>query len=120
MPWYQEVLGCKLDMAEKDLWQDIDFWGNELTLHKSLPRKMKGPERHRHDVDMGNVCIPHFGINLKIDQYQKVSKSVLEHGVFLDEPYVRFEGTDYQQETFFVEDPNLNVLEIKHMVNSKD
>ena len=81
---------------------------------------MKGPERHRHDVDMGNVCIPHFGINLKIDQYQKVSKSVLEHGVFLDEPYVRFEGTDYQQETFFVEDPNLNVLEIKHMVNSKD
>ena len=38
----------------------------------------------------------------------------------LDKPYIRFEGTDYQQETFFVKDPNHNVLEIKHMVNSRE
>ena len=40
---------------------------------------------------------------------------MLENGGFLDTPYIRFEGTDYQQETFFVEDPNFNVLEIKSM-----
>jgi extradiol dioxygenase family protein len=45
-----------------------------------------------------------------------VRASVQEHQGFLDEPYVRFADTDYQQETFFVEDPNYNVLEIKQMV----
>ena len=60
------------------------------TLHKSLSRERKSQESRRHDVDMENVCVPHFGIHLKMDQYQKVRKSVLEHGAFLDEPYVRF------------------------------
>ena len=29
------------------------------------------------------------------------------------EPYLRFKGTKYEQETFFVKDPNENILEIK-------
>ena len=117
VPWYQEVLGCTLDMAEDGLWQDIDFWGNELTLHSSKPRQSS--DRIRHDVDMGSVVVPHFGVHLEMDQYKQVRQNVLQLKGFLDDPYVRFEGTDYQQETFFVEDPNLNVLEIKHMVNPK-
>ena len=32
---------------------------------------------------------------------------------FYDNPYIRFEGQNTQQETFFVEDPNYNMLEIK-------
>jgi uncharacterized protein len=118
VPWYQKVLGCKLDMAEDGLWQDIDFWGNELTLHSSKPRLSS--DRIRHDVDMGNVVVPHFGVHLEMDQYKQVRQNVLDHNGFLDDPYIRFEGTDYQQETFFVEDPNLNVLEIKHMVSPRD
>ncbi len=102
-------------MAEEGKWQDIDFWGNELTLHESKPRQGKGPERERHSVDMGEVCVPHFGIHLSYDDFNIVKKTVLENGGFLDTPYIRFEGTDYQQETFFVEDPNFNVLEIKSM-----
>ena len=113
--WYVDVLGCDLDMSEEGKWQDIDFFGNELTLHSSTPRQTKGPERSRHHVDMGAVCVPHFGIHLNDDDYQRVRASVQEHQGFLDEPYVRFEDTDYQQETFFVEDPNYNVLEIKQM-----
>lgn len=114
--WYQQVLGCDLDMAEDGKWQDIDFWGNELTLHASEPRTTKSDDRNRHSVDMGNVCVPHFGVHLSMDDYLKVRASVEANNGFLDTPYVRFEGTDYQQETFFVEDPNFNVLEIKHMV----
>ena len=38
--WYQEVLGCKLDTSElgseKGLWQDVDFWGNELIYKQSF------------------------------------------------------------------------------------
>ena len=35
-----------------------------------------------------------------------------------DEPYIRFEGLDTQQETFFIEDPNYNMLEIKSIQGS--
>ena len=34
--FYKNVLGCKLGNGEKDKWIDVDFWGNELTLHLSL------------------------------------------------------------------------------------
>ena len=33
--FYKNVLGCKLGNGEKDKWIDVDFWGNELTLHKT-------------------------------------------------------------------------------------
>ena len=115
VPWYTNVLGCSLDMKEEGRWQDINFWGNELTLHASKPRSEKGNERSRHDVDMGKVCVPHFGIHLDKETYLVVKERVAAAGGFLDEPYVRFAGTDYEQETFFVEDPNYNVLEIKSM-----
>ena len=39
-------------MEKQDKWIDVDFWGNELTLHKT---DMKLPNE-RHDVDMGNVA----------------------------------------------------------------
>ena len=35
--FYTDVLGCQLDMSEEGKWQDVDFWGNELTLHQSKP-----------------------------------------------------------------------------------
>ena len=119
VPWYTNVLGCSLDMNEEGRWQDINFWGNELTLHASKPRSEKGNERSRHDVDMGKVCVPHFGIHLDKETYLVVKERVAATGGFLDEPYVRFAGTDYEQETFFVEDPNFNVLEIKSMSNAQ-
>lgn len=56
VPWYTNVLGCSLDMKEEGRWQDINFWGNELTLHASKPRAEKGNERSRHDVDMGRYA----------------------------------------------------------------
>ena len=32
---------------------------------------------------------------------------------YIDKPYTRFKGTKFQQNTFFIEDPNGNVLELK-------
>ncbi len=49
--FYTDILGCKTGNRENGKWVDIDFWGNELTLHQT---KLKLP-RERHDVDMGNV-----------------------------------------------------------------
>ena len=30
--YYSETLGCRLDNSAQE-WADVDFWGNELTLH---------------------------------------------------------------------------------------
>ena len=30
--FYSEALGCRLDNSAQE-WADVDFWGNELTLH---------------------------------------------------------------------------------------
>ena len=49
VPFYTDVLGCGLGPSEQGRYQDIDFWGNELTLHESTPRvsKQDHPERER-------------------------------------------------------------------------
>ena len=113
LPFYVDVLGCELGPNEEGKWQDIDFWGNELTLHQTTPRETKSETRERHDVDMGAVYVPHFGVHLPWDIYAKVKENIEASIGFYDNPYIRFEGQNTQQETFFVEDPNYNMLEIK-------
>ena len=72
----------------------------------------------RHDVDMGAVLVPHFGIHLTQDDFDGVKDRIAEAGLtYIDDPYRRFKGDKYEQETFFIADPNNNVLEIKSMVN---
>tara|TARA_E500000178_G_scaffold269573_1_gene267441 strand:+ start:102 stop:494 length:393 start_codon:yes stop_codon:yes gene_type:complete len=108
--FYTEILGCKTGNREKNKWVDIDFWGNELTLHQTT---MKLP-RERHDVDMGNVPVPHFGVHLKKEIFNRIKKNLEANNInFIDKPYTRFKGTKFEQNTFFIEDPNGNVLELK-------
>ena len=111
--FYCDVLGCKMGNREEGRWIDIDFWGNELTIHQSEERL----PTVRHNVDMGAVAVPHFGIHLPESEFQALKQRIEKAGVpYLDEPYRRFVGTEYEQETFFIEDPNGNVLEMKTMV----
>ena len=111
--FYCDFLGCEPGSFEEGKWQDINFWGNELTLHEAneaLPRE-------RHHVDMGDVCVPHFGVHLIREDFDKLKSRVndKEKYDYLDKPYLRFEGDSREQETFFIEDPSGNVLEIKTM-----
>ena len=108
--FYVDVLECKLGNKEEGKWVDVDFWGNELTLHAS-EHKM---DSERHDVDMGNVSVPHFGVHLSRQNFDALKNRLREKNTkYYDEPYLRFKGTKYEQETFFVKDPNENILEIK-------
>ncbi len=110
--FYCEVLGCTCGNFEDGHWVDINFWGNELTLHESKEKL----ECERHHVDMGNVSVPHFGIHLSPEDFKTLKQRIENANVpYLDKPYRRFEGSEYEQETFFIEDPNGNVLEIKTM-----
>jgi uncharacterized protein len=112
--FYCDVLGCKTGNSEEGRWVDIDFWGNELTLHQSSERL----PTVRHDVDMGAVAVPHFGIHLDEAEFQALKQRIAAAGLeYLDQPYRRFVGDEFEQETFFIEDPNGNVLEMKTMVN---
>ena len=112
--FYSETLGCRLDNSAQE-WADVDFWGNELTLHKT---EMKLPNE-RHDVDMGKVPVPHFGVHLDPNVFNKIKENIKKNNIqYLDEPYTRFKGKKEQQETFFIKDPHGNILELKTLNNS--
>ena len=117
--FYCDVLGCKRGNSEfkyPDAWADINFWGNELTLHATDPDKKNVNERH--NVDMGNVTVPHFGVHLDSETFQKLKQRLIDKKIeFIDPPYIRFKGKDIEQETMFLEDPNGNCMEIKTMKN---
>ena len=114
LKFYTDILGCGIGNREVGRWVDVNFWGNELTLHQSeeqLPNV-------RHDVEMGAVLVPHFGIHLTQEDFDGIKARIAEAGLeYIDKPYRRFKGDKYEQETFFIADPNNNVLEIKSMVN---
>ena len=119
MKFYCDLLDCKRGNAEftyPDAWVDINFWGNELTLHATEPNKKNTNERH--NVDMGNVSVPHFGVHLDAEVFKNLKEKLIQHNVkFIDPPYIRFKGENKEQETMFIEDPNGNCLEIKTMRN---
>ena len=115
--FYCNVLDCKKGNSEDNppfSWCDIDFWGNELTLHASSCKQTG----EQHNVDMGNVSVPHFGVHLDTEEFKSLKEKLLQENVeFVDKPYIRFEGDVLEQETMFIKDPTGNVLEFKTMVN---
>ena len=113
--FYCEFLGCEEGNFEEGKWQDINFWGNELTLHNAGVDELT--HSHRHHVDMGDVCVPHFGIHLSNSDFQEVKQRIenSDEYSFLDAPYLRFKGGYREQETFFIRDPSGNAIEIKTM-----
>ena len=115
--FYCNILGCTKGNSEikpPDSWCDINFWGNELTLHASSCKQTG----EQHNVDMGNVSVPHFGVHLDATEFKSLKEKLLQENVeFVDKPYIRFEGDVLEQETMFIKDPNGNVLEFKTMIN---
>lgn len=117
--FYCDLLGCNRGNSEansNDSWVDIDFWGNELTLHASQPdESWRGV---RHEVDMDKVVVPHFGVHLSAPEFEALKQRIEGSGIsYVDDPYIRFRGTEFEQETFFIADPVGNILEIKTMKN---
>ena len=117
--FYCKVLGCEKGNSEfkyPDAWVDINFWGNELTLHSS--EEFEKPEAKRHNVDMGNVTVPHFGVHISAEDFKQLKQRIADNNIeYIDPPYIRFEGTKLEQETMFIADPYGNAMEIKTMKN---
>ena len=111
--FYVNILGCEQTNEELPNWVDINFWGKELTLHASNSTNVP---LDLHDVDMGHVIVPHFGVHLDKITFDKIKLRLKQYNIeYVDPPYIRFKGTDLEQETFFIKDPYCNIIELKRM-----
>lgn len=108
--FYGEVLQCHEGRTD-ELWTDYNFYGHQLVIH--YKPKSQG-EIHHNPVDGHDVPVPHFGVVLPWDEWEKLVDRVRAAGVsFVIEPYIRFAGQTGEQATVFFMDPCGNALEFK-------
>ncbi|MEL0637763.1 VOC family protein [Marinomonas sp. TI.3.20] len=107
--FYTQVLGCT-EGRSTDTWVDFDFYGHQLSLHLGTP----SPTSNTGKVGDHLVPMPHFGLILALDEWQKVAKRLTEANVPFDlAPSVRFAGLPGEQWTMFFKDPSGNAIELK-------
>ena len=108
--FYIEVLGCQTGRSDTQ-WIDLNLFGHQLVLHVD-PNHV--PNKHHNEVDGKSVPIPHFGVLLEWDTFEKFAQQLKSKKVeFVIEPYLRFEGLPGEQMTMFFYDPAGNALEFK-------
>lgn len=92
-------------------WVDFDLYGHQLVCHQAPDA---GAGLHHNPVDGADVPVPHFGVVLKMAEWEALAARLRGAGVqFLIEPYVRFRGQPGEQATMFFLDPSGNALEFK-------
>jgi len=108
--FYIEVLGCQTGRSDTQ-WIDLNLFGHQLVLHVD-PNHV--PNKHHNEVDGKSVPIPHFGVLLEWEAFEKFAQQLKSKKVeFVIEPYLRFEGLPGEQMTMFFYDPAGNALEFK-------
>jgi extradiol dioxygenase family protein len=108
--FYRDTLGCQ-EGRSSDHWVDFNFFGHQLVIHLKEEPSDKAPT---NQVDGKQVPIPHFGVVLDMDTFQKLAKQLQEKNIeFIIEPYIRFKGLVGEQATMFFKDPSSNALEFK-------
>ena len=109
--FYGDILGCQ-EGRSNDHWVDFNFFGHQLVIH--YKPKPENETTHTNPVDGKSVPVPHFGIVLPWETYQKFNKYLQTKQIkFVIEPYIRFEGQTSEQATMFFNDPAGNALEFK-------
>lgn len=104
------LLGCTQGRSASQ-WVDINLYGHQLTAHL-VPRDDR-PE-HGNEVDTKRVPIPHFGVVLRIADWQDLADKLSAAGTdFIIAPYIRFKGKTGEQATMFFRDPSGNAIEMK-------
>lgn len=109
--FYRETLGCT-EGRSSDHWVDFNFFGHQLVIHEQEMQTATGGTGN--PVDGKDVPIPHFGVVLEWEDFQKFSKKLQDENIqFVIEPYIRFKGKTGEQATMFFKDPSGNALEFK-------
>ena len=109
--FYRDVLKCKEGRSD-ERWVDFDFFGHQLVIHQKEGFVADKPISN--PVDGHEVPVPHFGVVLEWEAWQKLANNLQEIEMeFIIEPYIRFEGMPGEQATMFFTDPENNALEFK-------
>jgi uncharacterized protein len=108
--FYAGVLGCP-EGRSSDAWIDFDLYGHQIVTH--LVENGAGVKATNH-VDADHVPVPHFGVVLPMDEWQRLADKLTAAGIeFVIEPKIRFAGEVGEQATMFFLDPSGNALEFK-------
>tara|TARA_Y100001968_G_C19021340_1_gene555297 strand:- start:84 stop:506 length:423 start_codon:yes stop_codon:yes gene_type:complete len=108
--FYKDILGCE-EGRSSNHWVDFNLFGHQLVIHYKEKSK---EELHTNTVDGKDVPVPHFGVILEWDDFNKFSNHLIKNEVeFIIEPYIRFKGLAGEQATMFFKDPSGNALEFK-------
>lgn len=112
--FYGELLGCEEGRSDTD-WVDFNLFGHQFVCHLFPQDESIGSDQRRHNfVDGKKVPVPHYGVVLSLDEWEKLAERLLAADAqFIIEPYIRFRGQPGEQGTLFISDPSGNALEFK-------
>jgi extradiol dioxygenase family protein len=112
--FYGELMGFPEGRSDQD-WIDFNMYGHQLVVHLDPTLGENGKVRQWHNpVDEHQVPVPHCGVVLSPEEWNKLKKRVSEFiDEFVLEPYTRFAGEPGEQSTMFFADPSGNALEFK-------
>ena len=114
--FYVNMLGCSKGRSSTK-WIDFNFYGHQLVCHEVK----KSVNKNSNDVDGNNIPVPHFGIILDWDQFQKLSTNLQSKNInFIIEPTIRFKGKVGEQAIMFLKDPSDNAIEFKSFRNNDE
>ncbi len=100
--FFTDILNSKIVHEDPTGYVNIDFYGTQITL-KPIPEiNPKMQELH-------------FGVNLKIDEFEAVSTKILSSGYdkIIKGPMTVDEGTDMERSKMYIECPTGYIFEIK-------
>ena len=110
--FYRDVLGCIAGRSSAH-WADFNLYGHQFVIHLK-PRPESAIVPHFNPVDGHDVPVPHYGVVLEWDDWNRLETRLRNHHVkFVIEPYIRFKGLPGEQATMFFLDPSGNSLEFK-------
>lgn len=107
--FYGGFMGCA-EGRSSDEWIDFDFFGHQIVAHTGF----EAGDRASNAVDGHDVPVPHFGVVLKMEDWQALADRLRAAEIdFVIEPTIRFKGQPGEQATMFFRDPSGNALEMK-------
>lgn len=108
--FYGGLMGCP-EGRSAESWVDFNLYGHQIVAHLH-PGMNSRP--HHNPVDGDDVPVPHFGVVLALEEWERLAARLQAAGVrFVIEPHVRFRGEVGEQATMFFLDPSGNALEFK-------
>ena len=115
--FYGGLLGCP-EGRSAEHWVDFNLFGHQIVAH--LAPEQVG-RRSTNSVDREDVPVPHFGVVLDKQAWERLAERLTDSEVeFVIPPTVRFEGQPGEQATMFLLDPAGNALEFKALARPEN